>query len=99
MGNKINEVSEVQLRTTADALIKAAGKLLEVAEKMHASGIPEENLPWNKRQFDCLDVIVTSSNKVAEAIDGLILAKVQKRDSHSDKVIARRINRQKKKQV
>lgn len=96
MGHKLTDITLNQVQTTAEALQKSAAQLATAAAKLMENSMEEAPIPWNKRQWDCLDVIVTSVGEVTKAVDQAVLAKIQARPSHQDLVLERRIRRHKK---
>lgn len=90
MGTKLSEVSRLQLETTAEAFRNLAEQLQIVAAAMLEFRIDEMPLPWNQRQFDCLDVVVKAGIEVEKASKTYFLAKTQNRPSQQDKTIERR---------
>lgn len=94
MGHKLTDITLQQVQTTAEALQKAASQLSVAALKLMENNMEEVALPWNKRQWACLDVIVTSVGEVSKSVDQAILAKLQGRPSHQEIVLERRAKRQ-----
>jgi len=81
MGVKYEQRDLDQITSTAESLKKAAEQLTQVAIEMHEHGLADALFPWTKRQFDCLDVIITLASQCQMIIPAQILAKKQGRQS------------------
>lgn len=65
----------------ADALKKAAEQFTQVALEMQQNGLEQALFPWNQRQDDCIELVLTLAGQCQVMLPSQILARQQQRPS------------------
>lgn len=96
MGHKLAVITADQIEAIADSLKQSCDKMTVILAGMSMRNRSEVLIPWNERQFTALDVITASTTLCEAQARQDFNAIDQKRTSHGEKVVAKRVERQTK---